>query len=135
MTGLNDNLPIPDDLYSLERVLDLVFPADQKTSLDDTNQASQLGQADIGLELLEVTKLHFGTRLGVSLSFRLTMLDLYSPLHCLPNAAPHPRFVYVRRAVVEASRCSLCDARILAPAQSRSLRPFPAYSLRGRQIC
>ena len=66
LKGLNDNLPIPDDLSSFERVLDLVFPSNQKVSLDIPNQASRSGQTDIALELLEVTNLHLGNQLGIS---------------------------------------------------------------------
>ena len=66
LKGLNDNLPIPDDLSSLERVLDLVFPANQKASLDISNQAPRPGQADIALDLFEVRYPRFGNGLGVS---------------------------------------------------------------------
>ena len=66
LKGLNDNLPIPNDLSSFERVLDLVFPSNQKALLDVPNQASQPGKTDIALELFEVTNLHLGNQLGVS---------------------------------------------------------------------
>ena len=66
LKGLKDNLPIPDDLSSLEKVLDLVFPADQKASLDIPNQASRPDQADITLELLAVTHPHFTNELRIS---------------------------------------------------------------------
>ena len=61
LEGLNDNLPLPDELSKLERVLDLVFPADQEALLSISYETSRPDQADIAVELLLVTNPHFGT--------------------------------------------------------------------------
>nr|AUW31331.1 hypothetical protein [Cladonia uncialis subsp. uncialis] len=99
LKGLNDNLSIPDDLCSLERVLDLVFPANQKVSMDISNQVSRPGQADIALDLFETFTRRFIACLTLLRTPALCTFDKSLWKH---RAAPYVMLEFLRQLSHEA---------------------------------